>query len=149
MKGGDMKEFRFGPVEFYLVGFDGDRPDPSTFGALTDLVSKGVVRVLDFVLVTRTADGDLEILELEEADEPLTLDGLEPIVAGLASEDDVRALAETVPPGRSAAVVVLELLFARTLAQDVAAAGGQVLRSERVPAPVVNAVMDILEQEGE
>ena len=144
-----MKEFRFGPVEFYLVGFDGDRPDPSTFGALTDLVSKGVVRVLDFVLVTRTADGELEILEREEAEEPLTLDGLEPIVAGLASEDDVRALAEVVPPGRSAAVVVLELLFARTLAQAVAEAGGQVLRSERVPAPVVNAVMDILEQEGE
>lgn len=149
MKGGDMKEFRFGPVEFYLVGFDGDRPDPSTFGALADLVSTGVVRVLDFVLVTRTADGDLEILELEEAEEPLTLDGLEPIVSGLASEDDVRALAEVVPPGRSAAVVVLELLFARTLAQAVAQAGGQVLRSERVPAPVVNAVMDILEQEGD
>lgn len=149
MKGGDMKEFRFGPVEFYLVGFDGDRPDPSTFGALTDLVSTGVVRVLDFVLVMRTADGDLEILELEEAEEPLTLDGLEPIVSGLASEDDVRALAEVVPPGRSAAVVVLELLFARTLAQAVAQAGGQVLRSERVPAPVVNAVMDILEQEGD
>jgi hypothetical protein len=149
MKGGDMKEFRFGPVEFYLVGFDGDRPDPSTFGALTDLVSKGVVRVLDLVLVTRTADGDLDILEVEEDDGAAVLDGLEPIVAGLASEDDVRALAEVVPPGRSAAVVVLELLFARTLAQDVAAAGGQVLRSERVPAPVVNAVMDILEQEGE
>ncbi len=149
MKGDDMKEFRFGPVEFYLVGFDGDRPDPSTFGALTDLVSTGVVRVLDFVLVTRTADGELEILEREEAEEPLTLDGLEPIVSGLASEDDVRALAEVVPPGRSAAVVVLELLFARTLAQAVAEAGGQVLRSERVPAPVVNAVMDILEQEGD
>ena len=149
MKGDDMKEFRFGPVEFYLVGFDGDRPDPSTFGALTDLVSTGVVRVLDFVLVTRTADGELEILEREEAEEPLTLDGLEPIVSGLASEDDVRALAEVVPPGRSAAVVVLELLFARTFAQAVAEAGGQVLRSERVPAPVVNAVMDILEQEGD
>ncbi|MFE7066917.1 DUF6325 family protein [Microbacterium sp. NPDC057658] len=144
-----MKEFRFGPVEFYLVGFDGDRPDPSTFGALTDLVSKGVVRVLDFVLVTRTAERDLDILEVVEDDGTAVLDGLEPIVAGLASEDDVRALAEVVPPGRSAAVVVLELLFARTLAQDVAAAGGQVLRSERVPAPVVNAVMDILEQEGE
>lgn len=97
MKGGDIKEFRFGPVEFYLVGFDGDRPDPSTFGALTDLVSKGVVRVLDLVLVTRTADGDLDILEVEEDDGAAVLDGLEPIVAGLASEDDVRALAEVVP----------------------------------------------------
>lgn len=144
-----MKEFRFGPAEFYLVGFDGDRPDPATFVALAELVSSGVVRLLDFVLLTKTTDGEVTLVEPEEGDEPLTLEGWEPLAAGLASEDDVRALAEIVPPGSSAAVVVLELAFARTLAQDLAAAGGQVLRSERVPAPVVNAVMDILDQEGE
>lgn len=144
-----MKEFRFGPAEFYLVGFDGDRPDPATFGALAELVSRGVVRLLDFVLLTKTTDGEVALVELEEGDELLALEGWEPLAAGLASEDDVRALADIVPPGSSAAVVVLELAFARTLAQDLAAAGGQVLRSERVPAPVVNAVMDILDQEGE
>ncbi|WP_149085002.1 MULTISPECIES: DUF6325 family protein [Microbacterium] len=144
-----MKEFRFGPAEFYLVGFEGERPDPATFGALADLVSRGVVRVLDFVLLAKAADGTIDILEIEEGDPALSLGGLEPIAAGLASEEDVLALAEIVPPGRSAAVVVLELAFARILAQDLAAAGGQVLRSERVPAPVVNAVMDILDQEGE
>lgn len=144
-----MKEFRFGPAEFYLVGFEGERPDPATFGALADLVSRGVVRVLDFVLLAKATDGTIDILEIEEDDPALSLGGLEPIAAGLASEEDVLALAEIVPPGRSAAVVVLELAFARILAQDLAAAGGQVLRSERVPAPVVNAVMDILDQEGE
>lgn len=144
-----MKEFRFGPAEFYLVGFEGERPDPATFAALADLVSRGVVRVLDFVLLAKATDGTIDILEIEEDDPALSHGGLEPIAAGLASEEDVLALAEIVPPGRSAAVVVLELAFARILAQDLAAAGGQVLRSERVPAPVVNAVMDILDQEGE
>ncbi|MGH3692212.1 MAG: DUF6325 family protein, partial [Microbacterium sp.] len=73
----------------------------------------------------------------------------EPIAAGLAGDEDVEELADALAPGQSAAIVVLELTFARTLAQNLAAAGGQVLRSERVPAPVVNAMMDILDQEGE
>ncbi|QNA92357.1 MULTISPECIES: DUF6325 family protein [unclassified Microbacterium] len=144
-----MNDFRFGPAEFYLVGFEGERPDPATFRALTDLVDSGVVRLLDFVVLSKSASGDVEIVELDADGASLGLDDFAPIAAGLAGEEDVEALAEALAPGQSAAVVVLELAFARTLAQSLAAAGGQVLRSERVPAPVVNAMMDILDQEGE
>ncbi|MFK3679527.1 DUF6325 family protein [Microbacterium sp. NPDC090218] len=144
-----MNDFRFGPAEFYLVGFEGDRPDPATFRALTDLVDSGVVRLLDFVVLSKSASGSVEIVELDSGDGSLGLDDFEPIAAGLAGEEDVEALAGALAPGQSAAVVVLELAFARKLAQSLAAAGGQVLRSERVPAPVVNAMMDILDQEGE
>jgi hypothetical protein len=144
-----MNDFRFGPAEFYLVGFDGARPDPATFRALGDLVDSGVVRLLDMVLLTKSEEGDVEILELDDDSAAIGLADFEPIAAGLAGEEDVAALAEALAPGRSAAVVVLELAFARVLAQNLAAAGGEVLRSERVPAPVVNAMMDILDQEGE
>ncbi|MDF2506756.1 MAG: hypothetical protein K0Q52_615 [Microbacterium sp.] len=144
-----MNDFRFGPAEFYLVGFEGERPDPATFRALTDLIDSGVVRLLDFVLLSKSAAGEVEIVELDADDGSLGLDDFEPLAAGLAGEEDVEALASALAPGQSAAVVVLELAFARTLAQNLAASGGQVLRSERVPAPVVNAMMDILDQEGE
>ncbi|MCE0508192.1 DUF6325 family protein [Microbacterium sp. KKR3/1] len=143
-----MNDFRFGPAEFYLVGFEGERPDPATFRALTDLIDSGVVRLLDFVVLSKSARGEVEIVELDDDDGDLGLDDFQPIAAGLAGEEDVEALAAALDPGQSAAVVVLELTFARALAQSLAAAGGQVLRSERVPAPVVNAMMDILDQEG-
>lgn len=144
-----MNDFRFGPAEFYLVGFEGTRPDPATFRALIDLVESGVVRLLDFVVLAKSETGAVEIVELESDDGTLGLDDFEPIAAGLAGEEDIEALGAALAPGQSAALVVLELAFARTLAQNLAAAGGQVLRSERVPAPVVNAMMDILDQEGE
>lgn len=106
----------------------------------------------DFIgrcLAKGSAGSLVDALELDDEDGKLDLDGFEPIAAGLAGEEDVEALAAAIAPGQSAALVVLELAFARTLAQKLAAAGGQVLRSERVPAPVVNAVMDILDQEDE
>lgn len=144
-----MNDFRFGPAEFYLVGFEGDRPDPATFRALTDLINTGVVRLLDFVVLTKSDTGEVSILELDSEGDSLALGDISPIAAGIAGDEDMEALAEAIPPGQSAAIVVLELSFARELAQNLAAAGGQVLRSERVPAPVVNAMMDILDQEGE
>ncbi|MFJ2542120.1 DUF6325 family protein [Microbacterium sp. NPDC087589] len=143
-----MNDFRYGPVEYYLVGFEGRHPDPSIFGALDDLVGTGTVRLLDIVVLAKSDEGEIEIFDLEDGDLP-GLDALEPLAAGLAGDEDIEMLAEAVPPGSSAAIVVLELAFARTLAESLARAGGEVLRTDRVPAPVVNAMMDILEQEGE
>jgi Family of unknown function (DUF6325) len=36
-----MAGFTYGPVELYLVGFEGDRPNPSVIAALTDLLEGG------------------------------------------------------------------------------------------------------------
>lgn len=133
-----MVEFRYGPVELYLVGFEGESPDAGVFDALGDLVAGGTLRVLDLVLVSKSDDGDITIAEFE--DEQLALDLHE---VGIAAEEDILELAELVPAGGSAVLVALELLYARTLAERVAASGGIVLSAERIPAPIVNAVMDL------
>ncbi|MGH3689314.1 MAG: DUF6325 family protein, partial [Microbacterium sp.] len=70
-----MNDFRFGPAEFYLVGFEGARPDPATFRALTDLVDSGVVRLLDFVVLAKSDAGEVEVVELDAEGESLGLDG--------------------------------------------------------------------------
>ena len=36
-----MPAFRYGPVELYLVGFEGERPDAGTLAALSDLLESG------------------------------------------------------------------------------------------------------------
>jgi hypothetical protein len=133
-----MAEFRYGPVELYLVGFEGESPDAGVLSALADLVEGGTLRVLDLVLVSKTEEGDVTIAEFE--DEELALELHE---VGIAAEEDIFELAELVPPGASAILVALELLYARTLAERVAAAGAIVLSAERIPAPIVNAVMDL------
>ncbi len=143
-----MNDFRYGPVEYYLVGFEGRHPDPRLFDALDDLREAGTVRLLDVVIIARSDDGEIEVLDLDSGEVP-GLGDLDPLAAGLAGDEDIETLAELVPAGRSAAIVVLELAFARALAEKLAQAGGEVMRTDRIPAPVVNAVMDILEQEGE
>jgi len=133
-----MTDFDYGPIEFYAIGFEGDRPGPGVLQAIDDLVAEGTVNVLDLVFVRRSPEGELEILELSdtiESDVP-ALD-----LEGLAGEEDILALAAGLEPGTSAAVLVVELLWAKSFASALYDAGGAVIAREGVPAPIVNAFL--------
>ncbi|MEZ5188706.1 MAG: DUF6325 family protein [Microbacterium sp.] len=130
-----MTTFDYGPVEFYAIGFDGDHPGPGVLKAIDDLVKSGTVNLLDLVFVRRSEDGELDIIEF--ADTPDS-DMLALELDGLAGEEDVTDLAADLPPGSPAAILVVELAWAKAFSQALYDAGGAVIGRETVPAPVVN-----------
>jgi hypothetical protein len=138
-----MADFEYGPVELILVGFGGERPGPEVVNAIVALVDTGTVKLLDLLFVTRAPGGDLTVLELEEVADQYGLAGFQVDELGLAGEEDVEDLAEAIEPGTSAAVLVVEHLWARQFAQALYNANGQVLATERIPAPVVNALAGV------
>jgi len=140
-----MSEFRYGPVELHLVGFEGERPDPGVVEALSDLLESGLLRLLDVVVIARSEEGDITVTEIDDQDDIFGDLAIEAV--GLAGDEDVADFAEHVPPGASAALFVLELVYARALADRLNASGAVLLRSERIPAPVVNAIVDAVEGE--
>jgi hypothetical protein len=134
-----MTTFDYGPIEFYAIGFDGDRPGPGVLRAIDDLVVSGTVNVLDLVFVRRGPEGDLEVLELSDTIDDGGVPALD--LAGLASEEDIADLAADVAPGTSAAILVVELLWAKAFAGALFDAGGAVLARQTIPAPLVNAYL--------
>ena len=140
-----MAEFRYGPVELFLLGLEGERPDPALIAELASLVKEDVLRVLDFVVVSKSEAGDVEIVEI--SDDTEGYEALDLVLSGITGDEDIQELAELVPAGGSAAIVALELVYARKLAGALAASGGVVLSSERIPAPIVNALVDAIEEE--
>ena len=130
-----MTTFDYGPVEFYAIGFDGDHPGPAVLQAIDDLVKSGIVNLLDLVFVRRTEDGELSIVEFADSEES---DMLALELSGLAGEEDIDSLAADLPPGSSAAILVVELVWAKQFSQALFNAGGAVIGRETVPAPVVN-----------
>lgn len=133
-----MTTLDYGPIEFYAIGFEGDRPGPGVLQAIDDLVTAGTVKLLDLAFASRSEDGDLTILELTDAFEG---DVPELGLAGLAGEEDIEDLAAAVPPGASAAIIVVELLWAKAFASALYNAGGFVVAREAIPAPLVNAFL--------
>jgi uncharacterized membrane protein len=140
---GDMgaTEFAYGPVEFVLVGFEGDRPGEPVIEAIRDIVDAGAIRLLDLVVVTHSEDDTITAVEIEDVADDYGLGTVELEASGLAADQDIQQFAAEIPPGTSAALAVVELLWAKRLAEKLADAHGFVIHSDRIPAPIVNAAL--------
>jgi len=135
-----MAEFEYGPAEFMVAQFDTDRPSAGVVQAILDLVASGTVRLLDLVFVERHSDGSVDIIELEQIGDEIGLADVTLDASGIAGDEDVQEIAELLEPGSTGAVLVIEHVWAKTLASRFFESGGVVLHSERIPAPVLNAV---------
>jgi hypothetical protein len=101
--------------------------------ALVGLVETSAVRILDLVCVTRSAaDGELTVLEYEDVDSLTGLQRVDGDVGGFLSEHDVETASLAVPPGASGLLLLVEGLWARSLATAARRAGGRLVGGEYV-----------------
>jgi len=132
---------QIGPVELIVLGFDGNRFNGAVIPALVDLVDRQVIRVIDMAVIIKDAAGAVTLLEAGELDPEIAraLEVLTGSVPGLLSEDDLSAIAESLQPASTEAVLLVEHVWATAFAQSVRASGGQLVLSERIPGDVVDA----------
>lgn len=130
-----------GPVEIDVVYLGDGRISPVVFHALTEQLDSGVVRLLDALVVTKSPTGEVNVDEIDRSE--FALADAAPAVPGLIGDDDVADLLSRVPDGSSAAIVAFELVWARSLAAALGEDGSAVIATERIPAPVVNAIAEM------
>lgn len=133
-----------GPVDWIVVEFPGSRFKGEIAPALADLVDRGIVRVLDLLLIRKDEDGTLGFFELSDLDESEVgvLRSYETVLAELLSEEDVENVASAVEPGSTAALLVWENTWAAPFASAVRRAGGQLAASGRIPVQALLAAIE-------
>jgi hypothetical protein len=133
-----------GPVDWIVVEFPGSRFKGEIAPALADLVERGIVRVLDLLLIRKGDDGSLDFFELSDLDESEigSLRAYETALANLLSEEDVAAVAAAVAPGSTAALLVWENSWAAPFGSAVRRAGGQLAASGRIPVQAILAAIE-------
>ncbi|WP_353814494.1 DUF6325 family protein [Agromyces sp. SYSU T00266] len=136
-----MAAFEYGPVDVYVVSFEGDRLDEGTAAALGELMVGDEIRLLDLLIVSRDGDGEVTVREYEEFRDEAGFAVVELEASGVIGDEDIDELADAIPPGTSGAIMAVELLWAKKIASAFAASGGEVLQVERIPATVVNEVL--------
>jgi len=135
-----------GPVDYLVVEFPGSNFNGEILPELADLVDRGIVRVLDLVLIKKQEDSSFEGVEFDDIESGSLgqLRELERDLADLLSEEDVAAVADALDPGSTAALLVYENLWAAPFASAVRRSGGQLVANGRIP---VQALIGALELE--
>jgi hypothetical protein len=123
-----------GPVQVLVVGFDQPTFSGEVMAELDRLGRAGTVRLLDVLLVSRAEDGTFGTLPLP-AGAPAGLGRLAAEIlgdsnvgaagTGAAAEDsDTWSLADAIPVGGTAAVALIEHLWAAQLRDAIQRTGG-------------------------
>jgi hypothetical protein len=130
----------YGPVELLVVSFPGNQFTGEIVPALEELIEAGTIEVIDFLFVSKDADGAVTVAELDELGEGVMtkLNPREAEMAGLLSENDAFRFAAEMEPNSSEALLLFEHTWAARFAQAVRNANGQVVINERVPHAVMN-----------
>jgi hypothetical protein len=139
-----------GPVDWIVVEFPGSKFNGAIAPELSSLVERGLVKVLDLLIIKKDADGSFEVHEISDLEEGELgeLRSYENELATLLSEEDVTAVAEAIEPGSSAALLVWENLWAAPFGSAVRRAGGQLVASGRIPIQALLAAIEADEEEG-
>jgi hypothetical protein len=133
-----------GPVEYIVVGFPGSQFKGDIAPALGDLVDAGTIRIIDIAFAGKDEKGDLVAFELSDLDPDVqsALEKLGGEPSGLFNEEDLMAVAETLDPGSSAAVLAWENVWAKGVAGAIRNAGGELYDYDRIPHEVVVAARE-------
>lgn len=138
-----------GPVDYIVVEFPSglDGFTTSMTDALTDLVDREIIRVLDLLVMTKTADGDIEVSEFEDLEKGM-LSSLEGALAEILAADDIRNLARAIRPGVAAGVIVWENTGVAPLSATATDIGAQIVAQGRIPSRAVIATISADRQSG-
>jgi len=138
---GDIDVDELGPVDYLVVefpagvsNFTGEMAE-----ALASLVDAGTIRLLDLLILQKSADGSVEAFEIDDLDVVDELRHLEAEVAEILASEDVVHLADAMEPGSTAGVLVWENRWAAPFASAARRAGGQLIATGRIPIQAILA----------
>ncbi|MEU5884942.1 DUF6325 family protein [Spirillospora sp. NPDC047279] len=136
-----------GPIDFVLIEFPKDRLTGSTAQALMDLIERGVVRVLDLMLIGKAPDGSIFMVDLTEpsAKELGAFVEFAGARSGLLGESDAREAAVAMRDDTLAALIIYENTWAIPFVAAARENGGELIASARIPATDVMEALDALD----
>jgi len=138
----------YGPIDMYALEFQTDQLKGEILPELLELVHKEIVRVIDLVIIQKDQDGQYEALEIEEVAPDLLniFDPLEMEISGIVQVEDIEMIAGEMENDTTAAVLLIENLWAIKFGEAVVRANGRLVLHDRIPFEAINETLEIFAQ---
>ncbi len=127
------------PLEYALIGFEGNKFSGKIVPELVDLAERGIVRFVDIVFIRKDEAGSTSTIELNDL-EPELYEAFVPMgehVSSLFTTDDLAIAASKLPVNSAAMLILWENLWTVKLRQAIVDAGGQLVERVQIAPEVV------------
>jgi hypothetical protein len=136
-----------GPLEYLVIGFNGNHFDGSIAREIGKVVESRTIRIVDLVFIHRDDTGKALIAELDAKSDPrfASFAGLLGDTMGLFTPEDLEVVAASMPDNTSALVVLFEHHWAVDVKVALEAAGGFLISRSVIPPEVLEEIQAELE----
>jgi hypothetical protein len=123
------------PVEYVVLTFPDGYMSEEVGDELLFLSLMHVIRLLDFVLLTKDDAGMVSVVELNELSQMGGFSDIDGPIGGLIAQQDIELVSAGLDAGSAAAVMLFEDLWATSLSDALNQSGALFLERARVPLP--------------
>jgi hypothetical protein len=136
-----------GPLEYIVIGFQGNNFDGSIAREIGKVVENGTIRIVDALMVVKSETGDVAVVEIDAKSDPrfATFAGLLGNSLALFTPEDIAQIVVSIPENTSALVILFEHHWAVDVKIAMEAAGGFLVSRSVIPPEVLEELADELE----
>ena len=136
-----------GPLEYLVVGFEGNRFTGEILPELRAAQEKGIIRVVDLFFLKKDESGNITAMEISDlsGEEAEQLSPLAGDLLSLLSTEDIEQVGRDIPNNSSAALLLFEHTWAIGLKEAIKHAGGIAVAGGFVAPDVLQELEEELE----
>jgi len=122
-----------GPIDYIIVGFEGNKFNGGILSALDDAIASGTIAVIALTLISKDEAGAVSIFDMSSAgDDVAAFFQKHQLSSDLITQDDVDEMAELLENNTAAGLLVIEQLWAKPLKQALLDANGVLVAEGRI-----------------
>ncbi len=123
-----------GPIDYIIVGFEGNKFDGSILKAIGDALEQGVIGLIGLSLLTKNAEGNVALVDIADTGDDYLVELVNKYGKGIkkADQDDIDEVADLIENNCSAGMLVVEQLWAKPLKKAILDANGVLLAEGRI-----------------
>lgn len=123
-----------GPIDYIIVGFEGNKFDGSILKALGDAIDQGIIDLVALCAISKDNDGNVLTLNIAEMGDTSYVEFAEKHKPdqGDISQDDIDEMSDLLENNTTAGLLVIEQLWAKPLKKALIDANGVLIAEGRI-----------------
>ncbi len=123
-----------GPIDYIVVGFEGNKFDGSILQALGEAIDKGTIGLVALSFIQKDGEGTVTTLNIETLGDAAIVEFSQKYKTdqNLITEDDINEVSELVESNTSVGLLVIEQLWAKPLKEALINANGVLVAEGRI-----------------
>ena len=129
-----------GPIDYIIVGFEGNKFDGSILAAIADAIDNGVIALVAISFLSKNETGEVTVLDITKSSDEFVIEFASKYNSdnSLISQDDTDEVADLLENNTSAGLLIVEQLWAKPLKKALIDSNGVLVAEGRIHPDAAN-----------